>query len=37
MVELLNGHPARIKDNLGTIKDGFRYIKELLIRKGGLE
>jgi hypothetical protein len=37
MEELLEGHPARIKDNLGTTQDGFQYIKELLVRKGGLD
>jgi hypothetical protein len=36
MEELLEGHHARIKDNLGATKEGFQYIEELLIRKGGL-
>jgi hypothetical protein len=36
MEELLNGHPARCKDNLGISREGFRYLEDLLVRKAGL-
>jgi hypothetical protein len=37
MDELLDGHPLRIKDNLGITQEGFRQLESLLIRKSGLE
>lgn len=37
MAELLNGHPKRVKDNLGTSQEGFLYLEDLLIRKAGLQ
>jgi DDE superfamily endonuclease len=36
MQELLDGHPTRIKDNLGISREGFRYLENLLIRKSNL-
>jgi hypothetical protein len=36
MEELLNGHPERIRNNLGMTKESFRYIEDLLVRKCGL-
>lgn len=34
--ELLDGHPARMRDNLRVSKEGFLYLEDLLIRKAGL-
>jgi hypothetical protein len=36
MEELINGHPERIRNNLGMTKESFRYIEDLLVRKCGL-
>lgn len=36
MEELLLGHEARIRDNLGISKSGFYFLEDLLMRKGGL-
>jgi DDE superfamily endonuclease len=33
MEELLSGHPARMKDNLGISQVGFRYLENLLVRR----
>jgi hypothetical protein len=36
MYELLNHHPRRCRDNLGISQEGFKYLEDLLRRKGGL-
>ena len=33
MEELLGGHEARIRDNLGVSKESFGYLLDLLARK----
>jgi len=35
--ELLSGHPDRMKNNLGISQEGFVYLEQLLIEKGGLK
>jgi uncharacterized protein YhhL (DUF1145 family) len=36
MVELLTGHPQRIKDNLGLSQEAFLHLEDLLITKSNL-
>jgi hypothetical protein len=36
MEELIYGHHRRIRDNLGVSQEGFMYLEDLLVRKGGL-
>jgi hypothetical protein len=36
MNELLTGHPARMKDNLGLSQEGFLYLENILVRKSNL-
>ena len=36
MYELLNHYPCRCQDNLGISQEGFKYLEDLLQRKGRL-
>jgi hypothetical protein len=37
MKELLNGHPRRIRDNLGVSQESFYLLEDLLIKKSNLK
>jgi hypothetical protein len=36
MEELLNGHYARVRDNMGISREGFLYLEDILVRRSGL-